>query len=132
MVSIAQETSLIKAFFPALLWAGIILVLIGLPGYALPSIPLLNLLNFDKFVHLSIFLVQALLFLRGAKRQTNYQELKKHAGFWCLIFGIAYAGTTEVLQSLLFIQRSADVGDFIANSIGIFIGLPIANKLKLA
>lgn len=103
------------------LWTAIIFVIIGLPGYAIPSLPGLNLVNFDKFIHALIFGIHTFLAFSAIKfsqqRLTGF--FYHHPVFLVLLSGTLLAGCSELFQSWFFIQRSADVGDFIANSVGI-------------
>jgi VanZ family protein len=100
---------------PAYLWAFFIAILCGIPGNDIPTIGWLELLSFDKFVHASVFLVLYLLFNRATLNKTNRLRL-------FILFGCAaYGGLLEILQGLVFIDRSADVYDFIANTFGVWL-----------
>jgi hypothetical protein len=103
-------------------WTLAIYVVIGLPGYAIPSFPGLNLINFDKFVHASIFGLQTFLAFNAISNSNGMLKgfIQEHPVFSVLLTGLLQAGVSELFQSWFFIQRSADVGDFIANSVGIF------------
>lgn len=105
------------------LWTLAIFVIIGLPGYAIPSIRGLNLINFDKFVHACIFGFQAFLAFQAIKKSGNLLTgfVKAHPVFSVVLSGVLLAGLSELFQSWFFIQRSADIGDFIANSFGLFL-----------
>jgi VanZ family protein len=120
----------LKHFKWSLLWALFILILCGMPGKDIPHISFLELISFDKFVHASIFFVLILLTIRGFKLQTAYPFLKKKSKISATIFCINYGGILEIMQGTLFQDRSADVYDFIANSIGCFIGLIAYNKIE--
>ena len=106
-----------------MLWALFILVLCGIPGRDLPYSSFLELLNFDKFVHASLFFVLILLTVRGFLLQSVFQIIQKKSkiagGFFCVVYG----GLLEVMQGSLFEDRSANVLDFIANSFGVLMGL---------
>lgn len=107
----------------ALLWALLILILCGIPGKDIPHISFLELLNFDKFVHAGIFFVLLLLTVRGFLLQSNFPQLKKLAKFTALLICIVYGGSLEIMQGTLFIDRTADIFDFIANSFGASMGV---------
>ncbi|HET6228237.1 MAG TPA: VanZ family protein [Bacteroidia bacterium] len=114
----------------AMLWALLILILCGMPGKGIPHISFLELLSFDKFVHASIFFIFILLSIRGYVLQTQFSKLKqnaKPAAFWICV---AYGGLMEVMQGTLFIDRSADVYDFIANSFGCTMGWVFYNLIE--
>lgn len=106
-----------------MLWALFILVLCGIPGRDLPHSSFLELLNFDKFVHASLFFVLILFTVRGFILQSEYANLKHYAKWIGGILCVTYGGLLEVMQGTLFEDRSADVLDFIANSFGVALGL---------
>lgn len=107
----------LKNYRLALLWAGFIAFLCGLPGKDIPHISFLELLSFDKWVHASVFFV-LVLFLSKAYRLADIEFFRHHANKIALLLAIAYGGLLEILQGILFIDRSADLYDFIANSFG--------------
>jgi VanZ family protein len=100
---------------PAILWAFFIGVLCGFPGKDIPSVNFLELISFDKFVHASIFGVLHFLFLR------SLVDLKGNKLFIITTSCIAYGGLLEILQGAVFIDRSADILDFIANTFGVLV-----------
>lgn len=106
----------------AMLWALLILFLCGMPGKDIPHISFLELLSFDKFVHASIFFVFILLSIRGFLLQTNYPKLKVSAKLIAFAICVSYGGLMEIMQGTLFIDRSADIYDFVANSFGCTMG----------
>lgn len=113
----------------ALLWALFIMVLCGIPGHDIPSVSFLELLNFDKFVHASLFFVLVILLTRGFQLQKHFPLLHKSPRMSALIICIVYGGLLEILQGVLFIERSADVYDFLANSFGSVWGYFLYKKL---
>lgn len=105
-----------------MLWALLILILCGMPGKDIPHISFLELLSFDKFVHASIFFVFILLTVRGFVLQTRYVKLSNSAKPIAFAICVAYGILMEVMQGTVFIDRSADVYDVIANSFGCTMG----------
>lgn len=114
----------------ALLWALMILVLCAVPGRDLPKVSFLELLNFDKFVHATLFFVLILLTSRGFKKQNQYNYLNKFYKQVAFAICITYGGLLELAQGWFFIERSADVFDFIANSFGSTVGLLLFNTYE--
>ncbi len=112
----------------AFAWAILILILCGVPGNNFPRLSFLDWLRPDKIVHLILFGVQSYLFIIGFSRQTIYTSLNKHAQRWGVLLSISYGALVEVLQSTIFIGRSGDVRDAIANAIGALLGLYIYKK----
>jgi glycopeptide antibiotics resistance protein len=103
-------------FWLALGWTIIIAIGCLLPGG--PK-PVTDITNFDKIEHLLIFGGFGFLW-----RLTGRQ-----AG-WVFLVGITYGMLLEVLQYLLPIDRSFDLIDAVANTIGVLIGLGAATLLK--
>ena len=103
----------------ALLWALLIFVLCMIPGRDLPKISWLENFGFDKLIHAGLFFVLVVLFVRGFSEQ----QLKNYPKITALLICVAYGGVLEILQGVLFIERSADVYDFIANSCGSILGI---------
>lgn len=102
----------------AILWALFIAFLCGIPGRDIPHISFLELLSFDKFVHAGIFFWLVIFLTRGFLLQEKFATLRRNPKSWALVFAIPYGGLLEILQGTLFVERSADIYDFIANSFG--------------
>ena len=115
----------IRYHLPAILWSIIILILLGMPGNDIPKLPWLEHFHFDKVVHFSLFAVFTVLFVRVFNKQTSFTFLQKYSIVTALLIGISYGAILEYLQGFLFIDRTSDVHDLIANIIGSFIGLPL-------
>lgn len=107
---------------PTLVWAFFIAVLCGIPGKDLPSIGWFEMLSLDKFVHASMF---GMLYFLGFRSQFFTTKLQLR---YFIVFCILYGGSLEILQGLIFVDRSADIYDFIANSIGVFAAIPAAGR----
>lgn len=119
-----------KYNYPALLWATFIAVLCGIPGQDLPSADWLELISFDKFVHAGMFAALVFLTVRGFRKQSSTSFLNRYAAYVAVSFAIAYGGILEILQGALFENRTADVYDFIANTVGCLVGLWLVMKPK--
>ena len=119
---------ILKGYRPALAWSLIILLLTGLPGNAFPEIPnFLEWLSPDKIVHLVIFGMLTFLILWGYrdKYAGNY---KKRLVYTAIIVTVLYGILTEVLQYYVFIGRSGNYFDALANTLGAFIGWWVFKK----
>jgi VanZ family protein len=114
----------------SLLWALFILILCAIPGRDLPKVSVLELLNFDKFVHASLFFVLLVLTVRGFSLQTDITALHNSPKIMAFALCVIYGGTIELMQGAFFQERTADLNDFIANSFGCFIGIIIYDKIE--
>ena len=112
-----------------ILWAIFIFFLCAIPGGAIPHYIWAELLSVDKIIHVLIFIVLAVLLLRGFKKQTQFYFLRNNSLNAVLIFCISYGGILELMQSYYFVDRSGSWFDFIANSAGSITGYFLFNYL---
>ncbi len=113
-----------KLFIISLIWAAVILILCAIPGGSLPTSSLFNIPYFDKIVHFGLYV--PLAFILGAELDLSKKQILQITGPLLTMLIVAfYGGLIELLQEFLFINRSADVLDFLADLIGGLAGLAI-------
>ena len=120
-----------KIFLPSILWFLLIAFLCGMPGKDIPSISWLELLSFDKWVHAGIFFVLQILLVKALRRQPNSVKMRHNNLKIAACFCIAYGGILEILQGLIFSDRTADLYDFIANSTGVLVATLLIKKNRI-
>lgn len=107
------------------LWTMLILVALSLPGSSLPNA---SLLVYDKAAHFILFFVLTLLWLAATYRGS----MGRAWGVLALI--LVFSGVSEVYQSWLPFERSADVIDAAADAVGALAGfllwLPFRTPLR--
>lgn len=110
-------------------WAIVILILCGIPGKKLPALSFLDWLRPDKIMHLVLFGVQCYLLLKAisGKVFSISAPLKILAVSATVFYGIA----VEVMQHYVFIDRSGDFRDAIANALGAVAGLWLFNRFNI-
>ena len=115
-----------ESFYPGLICASIIMLLMGLPGKYFPTVVCFwDWLGPDKIVHLMLFGTLPFITLWGYRKllfDINYPHRKKIFIIIGLI-SICYGGMTELLQKYLFINRYGSIYDFIADTAGCILGL---------
>lgn len=111
----------LKYNYAGITWAALILVFCGLPGSQLRSGS--ELIHADKVIHVILFCVLQLLLTIGFIKQHAVEPLRKQAVWKALLIGTCYGATIEVLQSLVFIDRTIEVGDLLANAGGSLLGV---------
>lgn len=106
-------TSLLKYFsrysWLAWFWTILILVACTWPGKDIPSAPVVG---FDKFVHSSLFVGWATLWLLVYPRKSTT----------VILLGMAYGLGLEFYQQLLPFDRTFDWWDAVADAAGVLIG----------
>lgn len=103
----------------ALLATALLLGLVGLPGFQIPDQGWHNFAFADKAVHASLFALNSLCWVMVFEKNKFYISKKINKNIF--IFGIFLAALSEALQHFVFLQRSADMVDFVADSIGVWI-----------
>ena len=115
-----------ESFYPGLICASLIMLLMGLPGKYFPTVVCFwDWLGPDKIAHLILFGNLTFITLWGYRKKffdINYPHRRKTYIIVGLM-SILYGGLTELLQKYLFINRYGSVYDFIADTIGCLLGL---------
>lgn len=101
-----------------------ILILTGLPGSYLPAVPtFMQWLSPDKIVHLIMFGTFSYSLLWGYRDSyIASREARKRLTIAALVLGTVYGALTEYLQYTVFVNRSGNVFDFMADTIGAVLG----------
>ena len=106
-----------------MVWAVIVLLLTGLPGSVFPEIhSFWDWLSPDKLVHLFIFGIFSFLILWGYRAQYFERKNRYLLASIAVIVSALYGLITEILQRYVFIGRSGNVYDFLADTVGALIG----------
>jgi VanZ family protein len=113
----------IKYNYPGMIWAVVILILLGLPASDIPDTSFINIPHLDKIIHSFLFFVLVFLLARGFVLQNKFIFINKFSFLSSLTLGIIYGGLTEILQGSVFASRSSDLFDFIFDVLGCCSGL---------
>ena len=109
-------------FWPAYLWGAIVLLLTGLPGNDLPTLSSFwDKFQPDKIVHMGMFGLLFVLLAGGSYYKGGTLALSKKLLYIYVFSVIALGGIIELLQKWVFIGRSCDIFDFLADTIGVII-----------
>jgi|TARA_B110000967_G_C18759674_1_gene497131 VanZ family protein len=92
----------------------VIISLVPIPNLSLPEFKLLEL---DKLIHLSIYFIMSIMWMRLQSFSDKFFPWKN------LLIVFFIASSTEFLQGALPVGRYSDWADFIANSAGILLGI---------
>lgn len=112
-----------------IIWTLIIILLTILPGNYFPEVPkFIDLFSPDKLVHLFIFGTLCILTIIAFEKQYTFLFLRYHHIAFAFIYSIFIGGLTELLQGWMNWGRQASIYDFIANTIGCFIGIALFKK----
>ena len=90
-----------------------------------------DLLSLDKAAHATFYAIYVLLLCIGFQKQSNLKFALLHPSGVSFAFAIFYGGLIELYQAYILTDRTGDWFDFIANSIGAYIGMRIFLKFKI-
>jgi VanZ family protein len=107
------------------MWLLLVTILLCLPGGALPKKNWLDKILFDKLVHVFLFAMLNIIWLRLTIdfRGKRIRLIFITTGI-CLLYGIIM----EIIQEYFIPNRSFDVGDIVADAVGCVIGGVIFSK----
>ncbi|RYY41108.1 MAG: hypothetical protein EOO08_03110 [Chitinophagaceae bacterium] len=93
-------------------------------GSQFPKEDWLDRIFFDKWVHVGLFALLTVLLVWSEFVQGNNQ------GRWVAVAGIVYGALVEVVQGLWVPFRSADIFDFLSDSVGVLLALYVLERRK--
>lgn len=109
----------------------VLITLLSLFSFSNTDLPSVKIPYIDKLVHFTFYSVATLLGVLSLKEFFTVKRVKILIVWWLVVFLIAYGIIIEVLQSAITVTRSAEFLDFVANTIGVFVGLFVAKQLFL-
>ncbi len=112
----------IRYHLPTLLWALFILIICAIPGERIPKLTFLEWLKPDKIVHLLAYGLLCILLLRSLLEAETHGWQKKNAIIFSLVISTLYGSLIEILQARVFINRSGDFRDVLADALGAILG----------
>ena len=107
----------------AIVWVVVIAILHAIPGSDFPEFSFSDFFQLDKLIHAVIFMIGVYLFAIALKEQQKIQFFR-----YVVISFLTYGLLLEILQGLVFVERSADILDWLADTIGVFLGVWIFKK----
>lgn len=116
---------LTEDFYPGLIIAIFIMVIMGLPGNYFPKVvSFWDWLGPDKVIHLIVFGMLSYSMLWGYRKKILSHDVRYIKKFFLLILllSVSYGALTELMQKYVFINRFGSIYDFIADAIGCVLG----------
>lgn len=109
-------------FIPAITWLIISIILLTLPGSDIPSAKWLDVIWFDKWVHIGMFGLMVIFWGFALIKKSFSVSRSTKILFYISLFAIAYGIAMEFVQLYFIPGRSFDVLDMAADAIGAAIG----------
>ena len=112
-----------RHFYFPVFWAFSILFLCLIDTKELPSVTYLELMEFDKLVHIVLFGLLMLSFTVALRKQTRMAWAQKNAMVIALLFSIVYGSVIELVQFFMVQDRTGELYDVLANGLGALLGI---------
>jgi VanZ family protein len=101
----------------------VILFLSFVPPAGLKKLPPINILNFDKIVHMLMYSLLTAIIIYDLKNKIAKSAYRKTFITTVFLYSIIFGGIVEIMQETWFYPRSAEWIDWIADIIGALIGI---------
>lgn len=111
-----------RFLLPAIAWFILITFLLTIPGNNLPSEDWLDKIWFDKWVHIGLFAVLSFLLCWWWYKSQRSFASRRNAFLYAIIVCIIYGIIMEFVQKYWIPNRSFDVYDILADSLGSILG----------
>lgn len=110
----------LRSFWPSILWAILIIVLSTASGKSFPSADWMEWFKLDKWIHAFLYFVLfVLLYIPCVVRRNDLSLFIRLA---LILTPILLGVMLELIQTLLP-DRSGDIPDAVANTVGVLFGL---------
>ena len=114
---------------PAIAYLVFTFYLFTLPSQKLPKIPWAEKIYFDKIVHFGLFTVLICLFAYPFNKFAIANKKRLNWFFLFSIIGVVYGISIEFIQKYYIPNRSFDLFDIVADTIGCIVGYIVAKWL---
>lgn len=108
----------VKHFLPAIAWFILTVILLCLPGSAIPKYPWLAVIHADKWIHIILFFTLCVLFSRIVYFKQAKTTAPKNWYIMIMLLGIVYGTLMEFVQKNWVPNRSFEIADIAADSTG--------------
>ncbi|NVO08538.1 MAG: VanZ family protein [Bacteroidales bacterium] len=111
----------LRNHWKSITWAAFILLLCGIPGNQIDKVKFIDIPHIDKIVHTSFYLVFSLLLISENNSLKQQQKATLKAILIAAAISISYGVLIEIFQKFIFINRSAEFWDVVANTFGFIL-----------
>lgn len=118
-------------FLPTISWFILSIILLTLPGSAVPSYPWLATIHADKWVHIGLFGMLCFLSMLPLRVSSYTDQQRKKWFLFIMLGGILYGILMEFVQENWIINRSFEYGDILADTAGCVLAYYISLRKLL-
>jgi len=115
-------------YWKTIVWLTIVFFLSTMTVPDVSSVPLVNIPHFDKIIHFSMYFILATLWMLDDFKKTK--AFRMFNLIIIMIFSISYGLLMEVVQQIIVQDRTGDILDVLANTIGVIIAILIFRNIN--
>jgi len=110
-------------FWKSIIFTIIIMFLSFVPPAGFKKLPPINILNFDKIVHMLMYSILTAIIIYDYKYKISNSPKRKTLLFIILLYTTIFGGIIELMQEKWFYPRSAEWIDWLADIVGALLGI---------
>ena len=109
-------------YWKSILWALLIFIGSSISGESLEKVKFIDFPYSDKIIHLGMYFVLMFLIISNRLKDLGVMNISFQNIFFLALLSILYGLFMEILQNYVFTQRSMELLDMVANTIGVILG----------
>ncbi len=122
----------VKQNTKTILWTIIVVGVCVVPGNEIPSPPIINIPHLDKIVHAGLYFVLTIFSVKSFLKQNLVRILNQKPFYSAFVYAVVLGLAVELVQYNFIPNRSGDVLDALANSVGSLLALFVVKKWTLS
>ncbi len=106
-----------------IIWTIISTALHTIPGSSLPKDDWLSKIWVDKWIHIFIFFLLVFLWCRGLTKSVGPDKIERRNHYQIAAICLSYGIMMELVQHFFISNRSFDIKDILADTVGCSLGI---------
>ena len=115
----------VLSYWKSILSVVVILYLSFAPPSDFSEMPKVNILFFDKIVHVALYLFLTIVLIFDFRSHNKFSKNNSIYIVQCILFPIVLGGCIEIAQDKWFYPRTAEWVDWLADILGVIIALVV-------
>jgi len=115
----------VLSYWKSILSVVVILYLSFAPPSDFSEMPKVNILFFDKIVHVALYLFLTIVLIFDFRSHNKFSKNNSIYIVQCILFPIVLGGCIEIAQDKWFYPRTAEWVDWLADILGVTIALVV-------
>ena len=115
-------------YWKTIAWLAIVFFMSTMKIPLAPGVPLINIPHFDKIIHFSLYFILVSIWMIDDYKKTKFFKGKNLVVI--VILSVLYGGLMEILQKIVVQDRSGDILDVLANTVGVLVAFLLFKNIS--